>query len=617
MKSKHQHPSNDELLDYKFDLAEGDAREQTEKHLADCEACRERMEWLAGKIRTLDLLKDEVDAPQDLLNSVRAMAADEPVSEDSATSAGVPVPPVDTVRAADNVPDSAAKMPTETAETPRQLQDQRSGKPAVLTAMKKFWFAVAAVIALGLGVMFLVDDPVQPPQVEYFGNDEPLPFEPASNIELNVLPTRDSVQLTIYNSADLTLVRERRKLTMKKGWNWLQFMWANTLIDPTSLELNPVGAPDKVDVVQLVFPPRLKGVGRWLVKSEVSGPVECEITYFTSGLHWRAFYMGTLTTDEKSMMLDAYVRVDNGSGEDYEEAQTRLIVGKVNLLDRIAQLAQRQYAYQTPGSERVFPESFEEPEMDDMLNEPLFGARAPEKSLIRKAPKTIKKQGLSEYFLYTIEGTETIPNGWGKRLPSFAKPRVPVTNLYKYDEDRWGAGVIRFLYFKNDKEHTLGETPIPNGTMRIYAEARTVPEVDDPQGPYLSYVGASSFKYIPVDEKVELNLGLSQKVKVEPKLMNSRTENFTFDRWGNINGWDEVQDWTIKLNNTRDIPAKIEITRNTRSNYWAMKHTGNGITYKKHDATHARFEVELPAQAKEVLTYELRRYHGKRREALK
>ena len=31
-------------------------------------------------------------------------------------------------------------------------------------------------------------------------------------------------------------------------------------------------------------------------------------------------------------------------------------------------------------------------------------------------PKEIKKEGLSEYFLYTIEGTETIPNGWSKRL---------------------------------------------------------------------------------------------------------------------------------------------------------------------------------------------------------
>src|SRR5207244_9901908 len=47
---------------------------------------------------------------------------------------------------------------------------------------------------------------------------------------------RDSVQLTIYNSADLTLVKETRFLTLRKGLNKLEFSWANTLIDPTSVE---------------------------------------------------------------------------------------------------------------------------------------------------------------------------------------------------------------------------------------------------------------------------------------------------------------------------------------------------------------------------------------------
>ena len=101
-------------------------------------------------------------------------------------------------------------------------------------------------------------------------SDQP-PFAPASAIELVTLPRRDKVQLTIYNSADLTLVRERRNLTLKKGWNWLQFMWANTLIDPTSLSLEPLEQGDKIDIEQLVFPARLRELGRWLIHSEVSG----------------------------------------------------------------------------------------------------------------------------------------------------------------------------------------------------------------------------------------------------------------------------------------------------------------------------------------------------------
>ena len=40
-------------------------------------------------------------------------------------------------------------------------------------------------------------------------------------------------------------------------------------------------------------------------------------------------------------------------------------------------------------------------------------------------PKEIVKEGLSEYFIYTIEGTETIPNGWSKRMRSFEGQTVP------------------------------------------------------------------------------------------------------------------------------------------------------------------------------------------------
>ncbi|MHC4682484.1 MAG: hypothetical protein ACYTEK_27830 [Planctomycetota bacterium] len=60
-----------------------------------------------------------------------------------------------------------------------------------------------------------------------------------AKVDLVTLPSRDTVQLTIYNSADMTLVRESRALTLKSGANALQFSWENTLIDPTSLEMLP------------------------------------------------------------------------------------------------------------------------------------------------------------------------------------------------------------------------------------------------------------------------------------------------------------------------------------------------------------------------------------------
>ena len=162
-----------------------------------------------------------------------------------------------------------------------------------------------------------------------------------AKVDLVTLPSRDTVQLTIYNSADMTLVRESRALTLKEGKNKLQFSWANTLIDPTSLEMLPKAAADKIDIADLTYPPRVRNLGLWNIESGVSGKVPVEITYLTSGLSWRAFYMGTLTENEETMRLQGYVRVANNSGEDYENAQTRLIVGVVHILDQIAELARR------------------------------------------------------------------------------------------------------------------------------------------------------------------------------------------------------------------------------------------------------------------------------------
>jgi hypothetical protein len=426
-----------------------------------------------------------------------------------------------------------------------------------------------------------------------------------AKVDLVTLPSRQKVQLTIYNSADMTLVRESRSLTLKDGQNKLQFSWANTLIDPTSLEMLPKANADKIDIVDLSYPPRVTNLGLWNIDSSVSGKVPVEITYLTSGLTWRAFYMGTLTQNEKTMRLQGYVVVTNNSGEDYKNAQTRLIVGKVHILDEIAELARRQYPYGRPG-QIFFGDKFEagvEEEFKQILrSRGGTGGSAP----MTLKPKEVKKEGLSEYFLYTIEGTETIPTGWSKRLQSFDVNQVPVVNLYKYEEERYGPGVVRFLSFKNDEEHKLGETPIPGGMLKVY---RNVGE-----NGHLSYTGQSSFKYIPVNEDVELNLGHVANIVVEPKLMDFKTENFRFDNRGNVSGWDEIHTFRIEVKNTRDIKVKVEIKRNFNTQYWDISNSGEFGTFEKVDLNTVKFTLDLQPRSAKQFEYVLRTYQGVRQQ---
>src|SRR5882724_1793206 len=159
------------------------------------------------------------------------------------------------------------------------------------------------------------------------------------NVDLSTVPKRDTVHLTIYNAEDLTLVRDTRTVTFKKGVNPLQFSWANTLIDPTSVELRFLNPADKLELLDTTFPQDKPQMLYWNVQSDIDGEATIEITYFTSGITWSADYLCTANKEESRVALEGFVRITNNSGEEYEDAQIRLVVGTINLVEKIAELA--------------------------------------------------------------------------------------------------------------------------------------------------------------------------------------------------------------------------------------------------------------------------------------
>jgi hypothetical protein len=337
--------------------------------------------------------------------------------------------------------------------------------------------------------------------------------------------------------------------------------------------------------------------------------VEFELTYFTSGVNWRAFYMGTLTPDEKQMKLEGYVKVANNSGEDFEKTQTRLIVGNVNLLDQIATLAKRQHPYNSPlrGLGSMHGWGYEDFDGEDNFSWsdqkiPILGDAAIIGGLFRaegSGPKEVKKQGLSEYFLYTIEGTENIKNRWAKRLPSFTADDIDVESLYKYDENLYGRNVTRFVSFKNDKDHNLGENPIPNGNMKLYASAG--------ENSGLIFTGSTNIKYIPVNEKIELNLGNARGVIAEPKVMNQRTRNYTYDKNRNIGGYDKLTKYKLEIRNTRKLDIRVEIKRHFNTTAWEIE---SDRKYEKIDADTIKYKLDMKPESKITIEYIITTHHG-------
>jgi hypothetical protein len=392
------------------------------------------------------------------------------------------------------------------------------------------------------------------------------PLARAENVDLSTVPSRDTVQLTIYNSEDITLVRETRTVTFKKGVNPLQFSWANTLIDPSSVELKFLTHADQLDVLDTTFPHAKPQMLYWNVQSELDGEATIQITYFTSGITWSADYLCIANAGETQMGFEGFVRVFNNSGEEYENAQVRLVVGTINLVEKIAQLANVSLDEAKKLSKSV------ESQVRLRAAEQMFGIEPTNLATASSGtePKEIIKEGLSEYFIYTIEGTETIANGWSKRMRSFEGQTVPFKIQYRFRPQEYGDQLVRMYLLTNNEESKLGTTPLPDGVVRVFRD-------NGRDG--LSYGTQQQIKYVPIGDKIELNLGPDPEVIFE--LVKLKV--FRGDLWLQINGqrelrkvggdevvkidkaklvgWDDHEVYTQRIRNYTGKEIDVEIRR--------------------------------------------------------
>ncbi len=73
-------------------------------------------------------------------------------------------------------------------------------------------------------------------------------------------------------------------------------------------------------------------------------------------------------------------------------------------------------------------------------------------------PKEVIKEGLSEYFLFTIEGREDIQDQQPIRLVSMNVADVPLECIYKLTDRDDGDYFTKFYRFKNEKLPTTSGT---------------------------------------------------------------------------------------------------------------------------------------------------------------
>ncbi len=454
-------------------------------------------------------------------------------------------------------------------------------------------------------------------------------------VDLVTIPRREGVQLTIYNSEDITMVRENRLLTVKQGINRIQFTWANTLIDPTSIDFRILDHVDKVDLIDTTFPSGRNDALQWNIKSQMDGKIPVEIRYFTSGITWKADYVGIANQDETNLNLTGYVRVYNNSGELYDNAQTRLVVGTINLVEKIADLATRPPPGQPPppAEPAAPPTARPAPRAPAIMLEDAI-QKVEEKPAEKR--KQVVKQGLSEYFLFTIEGREDIKDKEPKRLVSMKVGDVPLECFYKLTDRDGGSQFTKYYRFKNkkllddaDKEkdlpamENLGESPLPDGMVRLFFEYETKD---------LAYVGGTSTKYVPIGDRVEVNVGRDPDVTIVRRLKDQKITNVvarqykrrvsnTFVEYYDLIDYDETFYYEEEIVSGKPVEVKTEIERRFDANVvlwgsegrpkdWNSDEAGayvdlHGVDgrVERVDENHVKYFLDLEPGEKQLVQY--------------
>jgi hypothetical protein len=232
-----------------------------------------------------------------------------------------------------------------------------------------------------------------------------------------------------------------------------------------------------------------------------------------------------------------------------------------------------------------------------------------------QAPKEVVKEGLSEYFIYTIEGTETIANGWSKRLRSIEAADVPLKIQYRYRPEEYGDQLVRMYLLTNNKDSRLGTTPLPDGIMRIFRD-------NGRDG--LSYLASQSVKYIPIGDKIELNLGADPNVifeliklkisrdniwlQINGMDLYKRADNATakIEVNSTVAGWDEHQLYTQRIRNYSAKPIDVEVRRSFDGHVMFR----SSLNPLLHDYRTVQFSSSVDAGKKADLLFELANHQG-------
>jgi len=144
--------------------------------------------------------------------------------------------------------------------------------------------------------------------------------------KLVTLPGRDAMVVNLSKSGQ-TLIYEEREITLQAGNNDIDFSWQGVSIDQSSIRVemltNPGDDDESTKIIDVSFPPNEAAL-TWKVYTPEARTELVRVSYLLSGISTNTSYEFVVNSEETESLFQQYVRVDNTSGEDLEDAQLRV-----------------------------------------------------------------------------------------------------------------------------------------------------------------------------------------------------------------------------------------------------------------------------------------------------
>lgn len=328
-----------------------------------------------------------------------------------------------------------------------------------------------------------------------------LPESAQARIKLITLPVRQRVEIQLEHPS-ATLVEEERIVPLVAGVNQVDFSWANTQIDPETILFRVLGPAEEVAGEKPAegAPP-----------AEAKAPLDIKVLSVSyppgeAALVWQVASSGS---------GGARVRISYLLGNLNKDFHYRAVASRDEKT-----LTLRQYI-----------------RLQNLAGES-FGATGIWAGF---GPRFFKPIGLNETKEMLVEKAEGVP---------VEKTYTAAVHEFGWlDQPQQKLLVPMHYVLKNDRDHGLGQAPLPFGKVRIFQE--------DGQGS-TAFLGEDWGQFTPLDDEMRLYVGTAQDIVVKRTIEKNEQRRIA----GNLFDREVVVKYEIE--NFKDQAVTLDLAENIR-----------------------------------------------------